>query len=300
MDLARFAHTLRAQAPGGAETEVSLTLGATTIEAIKALCKAMGLEDHTQDLSLFLREETGARILQTSDRPLELYLQQVNIPDGLSPFLVRRLPQHTTNSSVTENSPYSFLAVAQGIEDYMRLPIPPSEDNVVEFASLRLLLDKDPLSPGVVAQNIERYIHPCIRSKRTAKDWDVLVLSRAKARGHPTVQTHRLFVEFIDSVDLTRMEFFEATYLSPSDPVSVFLAVDSKALHIYDRETHNKLALHPLHSIHSWTVDVEHGKLEFLIAWRADKHMLTFMARQAYAIISLIKYHVARALEHIL
>lgn len=84
----------------------------------------MGLEDHTQDLSLFLREETGARILQTSDRPLELYLQQVNIPDGLSPFLLRRLPQHTTNPSVTENSPYSFLAVAQGIEDYMRLPIP--------------------------------------------------------------------------------------------------------------------------------------------------------------------------------
>lgn len=157
-DITRFVHTLRAEAPGGTEAEVSLTLGATTSEAIRALCKAMGLEDHAQDLSLFLREESGVRILQASDRPLELYLQQPSVPDGGSPFLLRRVPRLAGGPSVTEGSPYSLLAVAQGIEDYMRLPVHPPEDSAIEFASLRLLLDKEPLSPGVVAQNVERYI----------------------------------------------------------------------------------------------------------------------------------------------
>lgn len=300
MDLSRFAHTLRAQASDGTETEVSLTLGATTIDAIRALCKAMGLEDHIQDLSLFLREEFGIRILQTTDRPLELYLQQLNIPTGLSPFLLRRVFRPTAGSCITESSPYSLLAVAQGIEDYMRLPIHPSEDSVVEFASLRLLLDKESLSPGVVAQNIDRYIHPCVRSKRTAKDWDVLVLSQAKARRYPVVQAHKLFIEFIDSIEFTKMDFFEAVYLSATDPITVFLAIDFNALHIYNQENHDKLALHPLHSIQSWTVDAERSRIEFWIIWGNDKHLLVFTTKQALAIISLIKYHIARTLEHIL
>lgn len=128
----------------------------------------------------------------------------------------------------------------------------------------------------------------------------MLVLSRARTMRDPAVQAHQLFVEFIDNTDLARMDFFEATYLSVADPIPVFLAVDFHALHIYDQETHDKLALHPLHSVHSWTVDAARSRLEFLVAWGNDKHLLVFTSKQALAIISLVRYHIARALEHIL
>ncbi|ESU42354.1 Hypothetical protein GSB_154008, partial [Giardia duodenalis] len=211
-DPARLAHVLRVQAPGGAEAEVSLALGATTAEAVGALCAAMGLEGRAQDLALFLREASGPRILQASERPLELCLRRADLPDGRAPFLLRRLPRASAGQRAPEGSPYALLAVAQGVEDYMRTPVPPPEDGAAEFASLRLLLDGEPLAPGVVARSIERYVHPGVRDRRTPKDWDVLVLSRA--RGHPRAQARRLLLEFVDGAELLEMAFFEAAHPS--------------------------------------------------------------------------------------
>ena len=296
-DPARLAHVLRVQAPGGAEAEVSLALGATTAEAVGALCTAMGLEDHTQDLALFLREASGPRILQASERPLELCLRRADLPDGRAPFLLRRLPRASAGQRAPEGSPYALLAVAQGVEDYMRTPVPPPEDGAAEFASLRLLLDGGPLTPGVVARSIGRYVHPGVRDRRTPKDWDVLVLSRA--RGHPRAQARRLLLEFVDGAELLEMAFFEAAHPSAGG-LPVLLAVDPGALRVFDRETHRELARHPLPSVHSWTADAGRGRLDLLVAWQGDRRLLSFATGQALAVVSLIRYHVARALEQAL
>ncbi|ESU41421.1 Hypothetical protein GSB_153653, partial [Giardia duodenalis] len=52
--------------------------------------------------------------------------------------------------------------------------------------------------------------------------------------------------------------------------------------------------------VHSWTADAERGRLDLLVAWQGDRRLLSFATGQALAVVSLIRYYVARALEQAL